>query len=181
MRPGTFRCATCAEDHDALDVAFAAEAPVPWLAASEEVRARSELSSDQCVIEHAQGTSFYLRGCIEIPILGLAKVVGKKTRPRHAEWGVWCSLSERSFVDVSAHWSDPERVKYGPYFGWLSTVIPSYPDTMGLKTMVHTRALGVRPRVELEATDHPLAVHQREGITLEAWMALVERLLHPEP
>lgn len=153
-----------------MDVAFGADAPALWSVVSEEERARSILTPDQCVIEHAEGTSLYLRGCLEIPIIGTT---------RHAEWGVWCSLSERSFADVEEHWSDPERVKYGPYFGWLCTVIPSYPDTMYLKAMVHTRELGVRPRVELEATDHPLAVHQREGIALEAWMSIVQRLLHP--
>jgi hypothetical protein len=34
---------------------------------------------------------------------------------------------------------------------------------MLLKTNVHTRARGLRPTVELEPTDHPLAVEQREA------------------
>jgi hypothetical protein len=42
-----------------------------------------------------------------------------------------------------------------------------YPETLGLKTFVRQRGIGVRPYIELEPTDHPLAVEQREGITKE--------------
>src|SRR5215831_8075762 len=44
-----------------------------------------------------------------------------------------------------------------------STKVPGYPDTAFLKTMVHQREVGVRPSVELEPTDRPLAVDQRDG------------------
>jgi hypothetical protein len=37
---------------------------------------------------------------------------------------------------------------------------------LSLKTMVHTQPVGVRPSIELEPTDHPLAIEQREGITV---------------
>jgi hypothetical protein len=68
---------------------------------------------------------------------------------------------------MTEHWDDPDRLRFGPYFGWLSTAIPEYPDTMYLKTIVHQRAVGERPSVELEATDHPLAVDQRNRISRE--------------
>jgi hypothetical protein len=38
---------------------------------------------------------------------------------------------------------------------------------VNLKTAVHLRDDGVRPYIELEPTDHPLAVEQREGISVE--------------
>ncbi len=53
----------------------------------------------------------------------------------------------------------------GPYFGWLCSRLQIYPDTLLLKTHVHPRAAGTRPYIELEPTDHPLAVEQRNGIT----------------
>ena len=56
-----------------------------------------------------------------------------------------------------------------PMFGWLYVYLPTYePSTLNLQTMVQTRPLGLRPLVELEPTDHPLAVEQREGITSRA-------------
>ena len=53
-----------------------------------------------------------------------------------------------------------------------------YPDTLHLKTHVHTRPLGQRPFVELEPTDHPLVVEQQEGITMARVREMAEALLH---
>jgi hypothetical protein len=44
--------------------------------------------------------------------------------------------------------------------------------------MVHTRAVGVRPYIQLEPTDHPLAVEQRTGITLARVQEIAEMVLH---
>jgi hypothetical protein len=49
-------------------------------------------------------------------------------------------------------------------FGWLSTSIPCYPETINLKTNVHNSPIGVTPYIELEPTEHPLAMEKREGI-----------------
>ena len=39
--------------------------------------------------------------------------------------------------------------------------------------MVHLRDDGIRPFVELEDTDHPMAREQREGITLDHVMEII--------
>jgi hypothetical protein len=88
------------------------------------------------------------------------------------------SLSEASFLEISDHWDDQSRVGLGPYFGWLCTAIPEYPDTMFLKTMVHQRSVGTRPSVELAPSGHPLAVHQREGISATELKSIIEAILH---
>jgi hypothetical protein len=122
---------------------------------SDEERERSELGEEQCVIETLNGTHCCIRACLEIPIVG---------REEPFTWGVWCSLSEKSFLEMSEHWDDPERNKLGPYFGWLCTRLPEYPDTMFMKTRVHQRPVGIRPLVELEESEHLLSIHQRFGI-----------------
>ena len=53
-----------------------------------------------------------------------------------------------------------------------------YPDTLNLKTRVHLRDDGVRPSIELEPTEHPLAIEQRDGITAERVAELYARLVH---
>ncbi len=63
-------------------------------------------------------------------------------------------------------------------FGWLNSRLPLYPDTLNLKTNVHLRA-AIRPWIELESTDHPLALEQQEGITLERVQEIAMRLMHP--
>ena len=75
-------------------------------------------------------------------------------------------------------WEVEGRENEPPYFGWLSTALPLYPETLHLKTNVHTRPLGQRPFVELEPTGHPLAVEQREGITMARVQEIAEVLLH---
>ncbi|WSL64188.1 DUF2199 domain-containing protein [Kitasatospora herbaricolor] len=88
------------------------------------------------------------------------------------------SLSEPNFARTHDLWEDPAREQEPPYFGWLSTELPVYAEsTLNLKTHVRTRAVGRRPLIELEPTDHPLAVEQREGITMARVQELAYQLL----
>ena len=164
-----FKCSTCGQVHDAEEISFGASAPVQWNLITQSEREKSALGGEQCEIESAEGKSYYIRACLNIPI---------RHTDRQFTWGVWCSLSEKSYAEISAHWNDPDRVKLGPYFGWLSTKIPEYPDTMYLKTKVHQRDVGQRPIVELESSNHPLSVDQRNGISTEHLRQIVETLLH---
>jgi hypothetical protein len=78
-------------------------------------------------------------------------------------------------------WYTPGRESEPPYFGWLSTELFTYPTTtLNLKTSVHTQPVGVRPHIELEATDHPLAIEQREGITWERVQEIAENVMHEQ-
>ena len=71
------------------------------------------------------------------------------------------------------------RDHVGPFFGWLNAWLKPYPDTVSLKTMVHIRDSGIRPYIELQPTDHPLAVEQRNGITVERVAELYALMMHP--
>jgi hypothetical protein len=44
--------------------------------------------------------------------------------------------------------------------------------------MVHTQAVGLRPEIELEPTDHLLSVEQRDGITWERVYAIASIANH---
>lgn len=65
-------------------------------------------------------------------------------------YGAWVSLSKASFDRTSELWLDPRRVEEPPTFGWLSNSIPGYPETLNLKTSIHSRLVGFRPLIELE-------------------------------
>jgi hypothetical protein len=162
-------CSTCGKSHNIDETSLGADAPAQWRILSEAERLDSELTGEQCVIKADGKTSFYIRACLDVPVKGESVSF---------TWGVWVSLSEDNFLEMSEHWHDPSRIGLGPYFGWLCTAIPEYRDTMYLKTNVYQREVGVRPRVELQPTDHPLAVHQREGIDRKELQAMVERILH---
>lgn len=146
---------------------YGAAAPALWFAIPEAERERRcVLSSDQCIIDDQH---FFIVGNLELLVAGVEE---------RFSWDVWVSLSDRNFARACELWEQPGRESEPPYFGWLSTSLPGYPNTLNLKTNVHTRAVGRRPWVELEPTDHPLAVEQREGITLARVREIAELVLH---
>ena|SRR6266566_5070348 len=103
-----FTCASCGAEHDIDEMSFGTDAPLQWDLLSDAERSRSLLSADQCEIESDEGRSFYIRGCLEIPIRGTDRTFA---------WGVWCSLSEQSYTEIAEHWEDPARARIGPHFG----------------------------------------------------------------
>ena len=148
-----FKCATWGEWHEGMP-SYGAEAPLSYLDIPEgEREARCILGSDQCVIDEEK---FFVHGCLEIPVHG---------EESPFVYGVWVSLSKGSFVAYSRCYDDAKRSHIGPFFGWFNTELALYPSTVNLKTMVHLRDDGMRPWIELEPTDHPLAIEQREGIS----------------
>ena len=162
-----FLCQCCGDRHDELPLAFHAPAPAYW---SPELDGRDDcaLGGEQCVIG---GEHYFIHGLIEVPILESTESFA---------WGVWVSLSQESFELMGRRWEEPGREHDEPRFGWLSTELTAYqPSTLNLKTRVHTRAIGVRPFIELEPTGHPLALEQGAGITRARAEELAARMLHP--
>jgi len=160
-------CACCGKQFNTLQLDFAIKAPHNWFGIPEDERAaRVKLSHDVCIID---GEERYLRGCLEIPVHGLDDVF---------VYGVWVSLSERSFVRVHELWDAEIREDEPPLFSWLCSNLPLYGETLHLKTNLHLRNGGLRPSIELEPTDHPLAVEQREGITIERVQEIIAALSH---
>lgn len=152
----SYRCTTCGKVHDSLPD-LGADRPDPWWDMAEEERgARAELTSETCVID---GEHYFIRGVIEIPVHGQEEAFGL---------GVWVSQKRENFEKYVENLHSAE---IGPFFGWLCTGLACYDeDTRHLKTMAHFRGGGLRPAIEVERTGHPLAVDQREGISVErAW------------
>jgi hypothetical protein len=163
-----YRCSRCKEWHPELPLAYSAELPDLWHMVSDEQRARSVRSSDQCVID---GRYYFIQGCIEVPVLD---------GPGPLVWGVWVSLSEASFRRACELWETPGREAEPPCFGWLNTQLPGYPTVVQVKTMVHNRPVGERPWVEVEAGGHPVAAEQCHGITRARVQEIAEAVLHGE-
>src|SRR5437867_7313493 len=165
--PFRFECATCGSVHEGIP-SFGWEYPAQYLAIPEAERAkRATLSDDACVIDDEW---FFVRGCLEIPVHGYHEPLS---------YGVWLSLSRASFARYAQMFDEVGRASGAKFFGWLCTAIPGYPDTQLLKTMVQVRAWPTRPYVELERTDHPLAIEQRDGVSPWRVPRLVERTMHP--
>jgi len=78
------------------------------------------------------------------------------------------SHKKENFEIYRDHFDTPD---IGPFFGWLCTRIDYYQEpTLEMKTMAHYQGGGLRPRIVLEESEHPLYIQQRDGISLsEAW------------
>jgi hypothetical protein len=162
-----FYCRDCRKHHHELPLDYGFEAPQHYHAIPAEDRPRRcELTEEVCIID---GEHFFVRGCLAVPIIDV---------PAALVWGVWASLSPASFERVLALWDSEERLHERPYFGWLSNSIPGYPETLSLETRVHTRPKRMRPFVQLASGDHPLAIEQRDGITVERAMAIAAMVGH---
>jgi hypothetical protein len=162
----SFTCGSCGERHEGLPFSYGIDAPDYWsdgLADDEH----SVLTDEQCIIK---GEYFFVRARIVIPVLDAST---------DFDWGVWVCLTRASFTRTIELWTTPGREREEPYYGWLSTALPYEPSTLNLKTHLHTQPVGHRPLVELEPTDHPLAVEQRTGITVARIHQIAEALLHP--
>ena len=158
-------CSCCGKQHDELPLHWSDDAPLHYLDVPEAERAtRTELTKSFCVVDGQA----YVRGLIEIPVNG---------HPDRFAWSAWASLSPASAESVTALWDSPDQERAGPFFGWLSSRLPLYPDTLNLKTHVHLRSPPIVPYIELERTDHPLAVEQRTGITVKRVIEIAEALL----
>jgi hypothetical protein len=117
---------------------------------------RNVLTEDFCVLD---GEHFFVRCVLELPIAG---------QPNASfGYGVWSSLSKKNFDLYLETFDSDGQSDLGPWFGWFSNRLKGYPDTLGLKCQVHPQGDGQRPLVELEPTDHPLAVEQRNGISFD--------------
>ncbi|PTS89019.1 MULTISPECIES: DUF2199 domain-containing protein [unclassified Caulobacter] len=161
-----FKCASCDDWHEGMP-GFGASAPLDYYAVPDADRdIRCDLTADTCVIDQE---FFFVRGCIETPVDGADEPF---------IWGVWVSLNREHFEEFLAVQGAPSRSTYGPYFGWLSAAFKTYPDTEELKAKVHLRDNGLRPYIELEPTDHPLALEQRTGISVERVAELYAAYMH---
>jgi len=164
-----YRCSICNELHSGIPFSYGS--PLPRTAYDVPESERDErvlLSSDQCIVDDEH---FFILGRVELPVLDGDEEI--------FSWNAWVSLSRENFERVSELWEVEGRENEPPYFGWLSTTLPCYePDTFLLKTHVHTRPVGERPFIELEPTDHPLAIEQRNGITLKRVQEIAECVRH---
>jgi hypothetical protein len=158
-------CRCCGKQFNTMPLDYACPVPGPWSDASDAERAAGRIDSDLCRL----GEHRFIRGCLEIPIIGTEE---------NLVFGVWTSLSQASFQRVVETWTDAAGEGLS-YFGWFCNELPAalYPPTHGLKCRVHLRGVTARPRIELEPTDHPLAVEQRLGIDVARVEAIAAVLL----
>lgn len=145
--------------------------PDQYACLSEEQRAAmGKISSDFCTITHEEGTDYFIRAVLEVPIHGVEDPF---------LWGVWVSLSERSFARYVEMYDAP--VEGDGFFGWVCNSIPAYPYEGSRAADVVIQLGGQRPKVVLhrgDPEDDPLVVDQANGISVSRAQQIAERAFH---
>jgi hypothetical protein len=161
----SFTCSCCGKEHEGLpDLAFGAPEDYVRISA-EEKETIAKKADDLCSINDEQ---FFVRGILMVPIAGSDAEFG---------WGVWVSLNREDFYRyIDLYDAEDARERY---VGALRNSLPGYPDTLSLPVDVHLQPYPDRPKIVVHESDHPLSVHQREGIELDALQRIVESYLHP--
>jgi hypothetical protein len=160
-------CNGCGLSHKGvLDLAFTR--PEQWRD-SEEYEPNSKvgsprhvLSEDFCILDDEH---FFVRSVLELPLVGASGA--------RFGYGVWTTLSRKNFDIYVSNFDSGCSSDLGPWFGWFSNRLKGYPETLNLKCQIYPQADRQRPLIELEPSDHPLAIEQRDGITFERYSELL--------
>lgn len=162
----SFKCSSCEEIHEGSP-SFGFNAPDPYLEQSEDVQASGKLTDDLCFYTDEDGTHYFVRAVLEIPINGV-------TEP--FTWGVWSSLSKASYDRYVETYNEPDTEDC--YFGYLSNYIPSYENTYALKLDVQPRENNQRPDLILHDTEHELVNDFENGISVSKAQEIAEMCMH---
>ncbi|WP_076672076.1 DUF2199 domain-containing protein [Pontibacter indicus] len=162
----TYKCACCGMELGNLPLTFGSDYPEYYFTIPEEEReTRIEETKSLCVVDEEY---FFIRGRLTIPIIDYEEDL---------IFDVWTTLSEKNFIRTNELWNDTDRVNEPPYFGWLQTYVPTYGNTLNIKTKVITQEVGVIPKVVVIEEDHSLALDQTNGITLEKVLAIITEII----
>lgn len=103
---------------------FAADFPDTYANLSRDDRDnRALISSDQCIIDQEQ---FYLRGCLELPIVNSNHIF---------LWGAWARVHEKDFDQIHEFWETAGREgAIGPFKGRLANSLSIYPRNSQFET-----------------------------------------------
>lgn len=140
--------------------------PDPIFVVPEEERpGRVKISDDLCALD---GEHFFVRAVLYLPIHDTSNSFG---------FGVWGSLAEKNFQTYVDEFNNP-AAQFGPYFSWLCSSLAPYGLSEGVKADMIFRPDNQRPVMELHESDHPLAIAQHEGITVDEVARIYEAWGH---
>jgi hypothetical protein len=161
-----WQCPSCGLMHT-MPFDLACDQPDFWQGSTEKSPNSRVLTSDNILTEDfciIDGQHYFVRCVLELTLIGWdGEAFG---------FGVWATLSKKTFALYREIFDSGHQGAQGPWFGWFSNRLKGYPDTLNLKCQVHPQEGRQRPYIELEATDHPLAVEQRTGITFDRLLDL---------
>lgn len=164
-----YKCSCCGLVYDELPLCFGSAYPDCYFSVSPEEREmRIELKESLCVIDQQH---FFHRGRFIIPI---------KDYHENLVFNVWTSINADNFSKRMDLWENPDRVKAEPYFGWLQTTVPTYGNTINVKTIAQEQEVGLIPEIISIEEGHRLTIDQQNGITYKKAVEIVDAIIRSQ-
>jgi hypothetical protein len=150
-----YTCSCCGKQHEGWP-ALTYASPSNYNGLSEEDKQNlGELTSDFCIIRYPDQIDRFIRCTLTQKVIDHCDDL---------EYGLWVSLSEKSFEDYSQNYNNESRE--AAYFGWLCNDLPDYSFDESVPTTVYTRTGNQRPEiVPNDNFDHPFVHDYYNGIT----------------
>ena len=160
-----YKCPCCGEVYGDLPLCFGHDRPdYYWSVPEEERESRIELQDSLCIIDD----HYFHRGELIIPIIDYDDDL---------VFHIWTTISEENFKKRIELWRKAKRIKESPYFGWLQSHVPTYGNTLHIKTRAWEQKVGYIPLIEVGEENHPLTIDQSNGITFEKAKVKVAMIL----
>jgi hypothetical protein len=164
-----YRCSCCGQEYDELPLCFGAPYPDYYFSVPPEEREkRIELKESLCVVDKQH---FFHRGRLTIPITDYHE---------NLVFNVWTTISADNFSKRIGLWENPNRVKTEPYWGWLQTMVPTYGNTINIKTIAQEQEVGFIPEIISIEDGHRLSIDQLNGITYKQAAAMVDEIIRQQ-
>ncbi len=150
-----FTCSQCGEIHTEWPaLAYASPSNYYQLTEAEKV-SFGKINEDFCEIKYENQTDRFIR------VVLLQKVNDFND---YLEYGLWVSLSEKSYNDYSENFNNPNHEN--SYFGWLCNYLPDYDFSDSIPMTVHTKKGNNRPEITPHSDfDHPFVRDYYNGIS----------------
>ncbi|WP_186756547.1 DUF2199 domain-containing protein [Echinicola salinicaeni] len=161
------KCPICGIVHQELP-AFGFPFPYYYNILSEQDKQElAEINDDFCIINHPEQVDRFIRTNLRIQINDACEDL---------DYGIWVSLSEKSFNDYKSEFKDNIGGKL--YFGMISNEIEDYNEsTLGLHVNVVTKSNGIRPEIIPHQADHQLIKEWEHGLTIQEARQRIEKLI----
>lgn len=162
----SYFCSICGNEHAALLRDMAYHRPGDYYDVPPDERTKrvwfdAEMNPDLCVID---GKKFYLRGVLSMPIQG---------EENDFRWGTWAQVEEKDFRRYYELWDETDVSNEPVFRGYLSGGVRDFAESDGLEVEIQLQSNNQRPRLTVVSKNHPLAIAQRDGVTLEDVHAFV--------
>ncbi|MGC5744063.1 DUF2199 domain-containing protein [Chryseobacterium sp. NFX27] len=151
-----YTCECCGKEMEDWP-AIAYNSPSIYHQLTDEELENAELSSDSCIIKYPDETNYFIRAVLvqEVP-----------DSCQDLEYGVWVSLSEKSFNEYVENYDNKEFES--EFFGWLSNYLPDYDFEESIPTTVVVNNSIGRPFIfPHQSYEHPFIHDFYNGISQE--------------